>query len=71
MKRKKAIIKMYHYQSTEPRAMILPKTGEVIYNWYIAGFPNIEDLEKLAKICYLYDHDIDGKIFVKDKYKEA
>lgn len=68
MKRKQAIKKMYDYEGTIPKAIVLPKTGEVIHNWYIIKFPNITDLEKIGfNILHLYDKDIDARVFVKDK----
>jgi len=68
VKRKQAIKKMYDYEGTIPKAIVLPKTGEVIHNWYIIKFPNITDLEKIGfNILHLYDKDIDARVFVKDK----
>lgn len=70
MKRKQAIKKMYDYEGTIPKAIVLPKSGEVIHSWYIVNFPDIVDLEKKGfNILHLYDKDIDGKIFVKDRNK--
>jgi len=64
--RTNTIRKMYDYNATEAKSSMVPSTKEEIGNWYIVGFPKIEDLERVFNIEDVYDLDIDYKIEVAD-----
>ena len=68
MTRKDVIKAMYQFEATEEDMMVVPDSQEVIHNWYIIAFPEIEALEKLFDIEDLYDAEPSYKVYVKDLY---
>jgi len=63
--RLEAIRSMYNYEAKEEDVIML-EDGEIIDNWYIIKFPNVEELGSRFDIEDLYDLDLDAKVYIKD-----